>query len=94
VKASKAARCHQTHEKNAQSENNNLVRGTYIELANTTYENVTNRQIEKSPEHVHGRRRKPLAWRSCEWALKGSPHHSANKMRNGVAEEHAAEEIR
>src|SRR5260370_36548069 len=57
-------------------------------------EKITNGQVDKSPKHIQGRGRKPFATRFGKWALKGTPHHAADKMRNGVGEKEAAEEVR
>src|SRR5260370_10243272 len=57
-------------------------------------EKITNGQVDKSPKHIQGRGREPYATRFGKWALKGTPHHAADKMRNGVGEKEAAEEVR
>src|SRR5579864_4881020 len=46
------------------------------------------------PKHVHSRGGQSLTRRLRKWTLKRSPHHSADKMWNGVSEKSATEKVR
>jgi hypothetical protein len=93
VKSSEPARQEHTHENDAQSGDDDILRGTQIKVSNAADENITDRQIEKAPKHIDGGGGKPLATRLGKRTLKRTAHHAADKMRNGVGEKGAAKEV-
>src|SRR6201996_9060025 len=78
----------------ANRESDNVAYRSQVEVADAHHENVADDGVEEAPENVHGRRGKPFAGRLCEGRLKWLPHHSADKMRNGVGQENSSKEVR
>jgi len=64
-----------------------------FEVAHAADEDITDDEIEETPEYIDGRRRQPLASRMGERALKRPAHHAADEVRDRVRQEHAAEEV-
>src|ERR1700744_3077830 len=78
----------------ADGERNNVTERSEIEVTHAHNQKVADDDVEEAPEHVNRRRGEPFAWRFCERRLKRSSHHSADKMRNGVVQEHSSEDVR
>jgi len=93
VEPPERARSHHTAKQNAHPHGDDVIRGVNIEAPHTSDEKVGEDEVRKSPEHIHGRGRKTFAWRLGERGLKGSSHHAADKMGNGVCEKSAAEQV-
>ncbi len=53
-----------------------------FEIADAADEDIADDDIEKSPEHVDGRRGEPLPRRLGERALERLAHHAADEMRD------------
>ena len=93
MEASEVARSLQAHKKKPDSQDRHMSRGTQAELSNAADERIGDREIEKSPEHVHGRRGQPLTWWLREGTLKRTAHRPAHEVWHCVAEKTAAKEI-
>lgn len=84
VKLSEMAGRENRDQKAAHSNRGNARDGMNIEFAHLKNEEVANDDIEPSPKHIHGRRRKSLARRLGEGSLKSPPHKAAYEVRDGV----------
>ena len=69
-----------------------MLRLAKIEAANTGHQDVTDDQIEHSPQDVDHCRRQAFAGRRCERALERAARNAAHQMRDRVCEEGPAEE--
>ena len=63
-------------------------------MADAAQEEVRDGEIEKTPENVDRRGGEAFAGWLGEGGLKGVSHDTADEMRSGVGEKHAAEEVR
>lgn len=52
MKASERAHQHHAHQKNAQSRNTDMIRGTQITVASSADERMAASQVEQSPQHA------------------------------------------
>src|ERR1700693_2571345 len=87
------ARQHHAGTESAQPGGTHMFRRAQIKIPNTKYKNISDDDVEKSPQHVHGRRGEPLSRRFGKGTLKRSPHYPADQMREGVYKKSAAEEV-
>src|ERR1700678_2206514 len=78
----------------ANRKSKNVTCRSQIKVANAHHQKVAGDRVEEAPENVHGRRGKPFARRLCEGRLKGLSQHAADKMRNGVGQEHSSKQVR
>ncbi len=93
MEAPKQARRHHTHKKDAQTHGDDVIEGVRIEMANAGDQDVGDREVRKPPQHIYRGRRKALAWRLGERALKGPPRHAADEMRDAVRKKDAPEQV-
>src|SRR5580704_16197973 len=80
IEASKETRTHQAHEKKPQSHARRMRRRAYAELSDPADQDIGNREVEDTPKHVYGRRRKSLTRWLGKGALKGTTHRPADEV--------------
>src|ERR1700693_3016674 len=88
------ARQHHAGKESAQPGGNHMFRRAQIKIPNTKYKNISDDDVERSPQHVHRRRGEALSRRFGKGTLKRSPHYSADPMREGVYKKSDADEER
>lgn len=71
----------------------NIRRGFEIEIADSKYEPITDDDIEDAPTDVDCGGRESLTWGLGKGGLEWAPRGAADKVRDGVRKEGAAEEI-
>ena len=64
----KLARTHEAHKQETQPHSCRMGNGVQVEVSDLTYQGISNREVEDTPEDVYGRRRESLAW----WLGKGT----------------------
>jgi hypothetical protein len=93
VKPAKGARRKQAHDENPKTQGNDVVRGIQVEVTHATDQNITDDEVENSPQDVDGRGGKTLTVGFGKRSLKGAAHHAADKMRECVGEKRSSEEV-
>src|ERR1700743_2295973 len=94
MKLAEMPRHEKTNQQCANPKSNNVTYRSEIKVANAHHQKIPGDGVKEAPDHVHGRRRKPLAGRFCEGRLKRPSHDAADKMRNGVGQKSSSKEVR
>src|ERR1700733_5790063 len=84
----------QADQENAEPERHDVARGPQSKIADAPDEHVADDDVEKAPEHVHGRRGDAFPRRLRKRALERSSHRAADEMGNGVRQKGAPKKVR
>ena len=82
---------HECHDQYTEPQDDDMLRLPKLEPANAGHQDVSDDQVEHSPQDVDHCRRQALAGRRCERALERVACNAAHQVRDRVCEESPAE---
>src|ERR1700722_15629204 len=94
MEAAEQPRTHQRHQERAGAEGDDVAGVPWIEVTDPADKEVAYDDTEEPPEHVDRRRGESLPRWLGERALERPAQHAARRVRDGVGEERAAQEVR